>query len=121
MADASSYPSARRHLARFEEGLGHYLAGNAKSATALWRDLLAWPGLDGNVALLCRGALGDIPPDRLAAEASRRLSITRAMGLWLAAERTQNAEKRATWGRQAADSARGPLPWLYYWLNKGAS
>jgi hypothetical protein len=105
-------------LAQFEESVAVYLQGDVGRAAVIWRHLLESHGLTPGHRMLCRGMLGELTPAEFAARSARELPLPRALGLWLAAERTKDTQQGQTWRRAAAAAATDVLPWLYYFLNK---
>ena len=101
---------------RFEEGLACSLAGNTERADAVWQRLLADPDLETPLAVLCRGALGQLDPPTLAERARQQLPVMRALAYWLAARQTEDESMRYVWEESAAGAAKTALPWLYYVL-----
>jgi len=121
VAASGALPPVYRQMVRFETGIACWLDGDAAAAAAVWRQLLVMPETAPDIKALCRGALGTVTPETLAAQAETQLPVLRALGFWLAAARAHDPGVAAEWRRKAAHSAEMALPWLYYHMEHAAA
>jgi len=114
LASAPTVGDLRRRMALFEQGLALAMDGREHDATVVWREVLITADKESEIAILAKGALGDIAPEELVQNAEKQLALIRIFRYWVAAMRTDSPTNKHTWKKQACQNAKTVLPWIHH-------